>query len=260
MKKRNFKEFFKKWGFTIGFIIWIFLISFSFSTFYITNVSIWTKIIPISIFIIYTIVVCKIMVSSYDKEEIKKAEAKEKKLKELKKQYKSYIDLVNNQVQKTFNKFTNKLQIESVTDTSLEYLHSFENNKEWVCENRIVGKPDSFIVASCLMYSLIDHPILIINEDMPELKNLKFRINLEIAINCAFKIISEPITYYEDNRGLWVEEKHPKVNVFPKGGIENSELYERIQVTIYHDEINDNRTSIMQFANLLHLIYLNSRQ
>lgn len=257
MKKRKFKEFFKKWGFTIGFIIWIFLISFSFSTFYITNVSIWTKIIPISILIVYTIVACKMMVSSYDKEEIKKAEAKEKKLKELKKQYKFYIDLVNNQVQKTLNKFTNELQIVLVTDTSFEYVRSFENNKEWVCKNRIIGKSDSFIVASCLMYSLIDHPILIINDDVPELKELKFRINLEIAINCAFRIISEPTTYYEDNKGLWVEEKHPKVNMVPKGIIKNSELYERIRSTIYHDEMNDNRTSIMQFSNLLHLVYLN---
>ena len=71
------------------------------------------------------------------------------------------------------------------------------------------------------------------------------------------RIISEPTTYYEDNKGLWVEEKHPKVNMVPKGIIKNSELYERIRSTIYHDEMNDNRTSIMQFSNLLHLVYLN---
>lgn len=85
-------------------------------------------------------------------------------------------------------------------------------------------------------------------------------INLNIAINCAFKIISEPSTYYEDDNGKWVEEKYPKVDiVVPDGLIKDSRLYNRIINTIYRDYENNKRTSIMQFSNLLHLIYLNSR-
>lgn len=73
----------------------------------------------------------------------------------------------------------------------------------------------------------------------------------------AFEIISEPSTYYQDNF-FWLEEKHPKVNiVVPNGLIKNSDLYQRIISTIYHDDLGDKRTSIMQFSNLLHLIYLN---
>ena len=162
-------------------------------------------------------------------------------------------------MQETLNKFEKELLSAFEINTSLEYLISFDDYKEWICRNRIIGKPDSFIIASCLMYSLIDHPIITTKgtEEITELEDIKFTIILDIAMNCALQIISEPSTYYQDNF-FWVEEKHPKVNiVVPKGLIKNSDLYQRIIGTIYRDDLGDKRTSIMQFSNLLHLIYLN---
>ena len=131
----------------------------------------------------------------------------------------------------------------------------------WICNNRIVGKPDSFIIASCLMYSLISHPVIKINilDDAKYLEDIRFNINMDIAMNCVFEIISEPSTYFEE-KGIWVEKKHPKVKIIvPKGLIKDNPLYRRIINTIYRDELADKRTSIMQFSNLLHLIYLNSQ-
>ena len=79
-------------------------------------------------------------------------------------------------------------------------------------------------------------------------------------MRCAFKIIEEPITYYKDSNEIFVEQKHPKVNnLAVKGIIKDSELCDRIIKTVYNDEYLEKRTSVMQFSNLLHLIYLNSK-
>ena len=108
------------------------------------------------------------------------------------------------------------------------------------------------------MYSLISHSVIKVNKtgEHKYEESLILSINMNVAMKCVFEIISEPITYYEDN-GIWVEEKHPKVNInVPIGIIKNNELYQRIFHAIYWDEVSGNRTSIMQFSNLLHLIYL----
>lgn len=258
MRKRNFKQFFKGFLGCFSFVIWLFLISGT-----IVNLieihSIGTKITFIAVSVIYTVAGLAMIVRTAAKWEKQEVETKQKRLLELEERYKYYIDLVNVQVQETLNKFEKEWLSAFEINTSLEYLISFEDYKEWICKNRIVGKPDSFIIASCLMYSLIDHPIITAKETekITELEIIKFNINLDIAMNCAFQLISEPITYYEDNL-IWVEEKHPKVSiVVPEGLIKNSNLYQRIINAVYRDDLRHKRTSIMQFLNLLHLIYLN---
>lgn len=258
MKKGNFKQFFKKNLGWFAFVIWIFLISGTVG-YLVKGHSIGTKKTLIAVFAIYSVAVLKMLDRACAKLEKQEAENKQKRLPELKERYRYYVDLVNIQVQETLNKCLKESLSAFEIDTSLEYLISFENYMEWICRNRIVGKPDSFIIASCLMYSLIDYPIIIFKETeaITELEDIEFSINLDIAMSCAFQIISEPITYYQDNF-FWLEEKHPKVNiVVPNGIIKNSELYQRIISTIYQDDLIDKRTSIMQFSNLLHLIYLN---
>ena len=258
MKKGNLKQFFKEnWGW-FAFVIWLFLISGTIGYLF-EGHSIGTKITLIAVSVIYTVAGFAMMAKAGAKWEKQEAESKQKRLLELEERYKYYIDLVNVQVQETLNKFEKELLSTFEINTSLEYLISFDDYKEWICRNRIIGKPDSFIIASCLMYSLIDHPIITTKgtEEITELEDIKFTIILDIAMNCALQIISEPSTYYQDNF-FWVEEKHPKVNiVVPKGLIKNSDLYQRIIGTIYRDDLGDKRTSIMQFSNLLHLIYLN---
>ena len=261
MKKGNLKQFFEaNWGW-FAFAIWLLLIAGT--TGYLSEGrSIVTKITLIAFCVIYAVAGLAMIVKAYAKWEKQEAETKEKRLRELEKRYKYYIDLVNVQVQETLNKL--ELLSAFELNTSLEYLISFEHYKNQICRNIIVGEPDSFIIASCLIYSLIDHPIITakVPEKLTEkektiLEKIKFSINLDIAMNCAFQIISEPTTYYKDN-SCWIEERHQKVNiVVPNGLIKNNDLYQRIIGTIYRDELENKRTSIMQFSNLLHLIYLN---
>ena len=257
MKKRNFKQLFKVILEGFAYAIWLLLISISI-VYVVDGHSAWLKATLIVISVAYTGASIAMVSKSVDKNEKQKAEDKNKKLQELKIQDKYYIDLVDSQVEKTLNKLKNEL-LNVEVDKSLDYLISFSNKVNWICNTKIIGKPDSFIIASCLMYSLISHPVITVNnsEDSEYLKATVFSLNLDIAMNCVFEIISEPSTYFEDS-GIWVEEKHPKVNiVVPNGLIKNSELYKRIINTIYRDELAGNRTSIMQFSNLLHLIYLN---
>ncbi len=259
MKKRKLKQFFKEnWGW-FAFVIWLLLVSATISTVMATisdtmDISIWTNLSLVAICVLYTIAGLVLMSKAADKDEKQRADGKNKRLQELKTQDKYYIDLVDRHVKETLS----KLKDESLVgiDTSLEYLISFSDKVNWICNTRIVGKPDSFIIASCLMYSLISHPVIMVkkSEDSEYLQSIGFSINMDVVMNCVFEIISEPSTYFEDN-GIWVEEKHPKVNI--SGLIKNSELYQRILNSIYRDELSDNITSIMQFSNLLYLIYLN---
>lgn len=257
MKKRKLKQFFKEnWGW-FAFLIWLLLVSTTI-TFLAEDFSVQLKLSFVAISALYTVAGFVLISKAADKDERQRVENKNKRLQELKTQDKYYIDLVDRQVKETLNKFKDE-SINIDIDTSLEYLISFSNKVNWICNTRIVGKPDSFIIASCLMYSLISHPVIMVNksDDSEYLQAIRFSINMDVVMSCVFEIISEPSTYFEDN-GIWVEEKHPKVNIsVPNGLIKDSKLYQRILNSIYRDELSDNRTSIMQFSNLLHLIYLN---
>ena len=84
-------------------------------------------------------------------------------------------------------------------------------------------------------------------------------INFNIAMNCAFKLISKPITYDFENEVL-TEKKHEKVNIsLPKGIFQGDEFKNRIKFAILKDYFDKDYTYILQLSNLLHLIYLNSR-
>ena len=258
MKKRKFNQFFKEYLGLFAIAIWMLLLCMTIAGFITENFPIWLKLSLFLIFILYTKYGSTLLSKYVDKQEKQKEESRNRRIQELKVQNKYYIDLVNRNIKDILKKFKNESLNISI-DTSLEYLISFSNYLNWICDTRIVGKPDSFIIASCLMYSLKSNPVITINEsDSNEyLESTVYSINLDIAMSCVLEIISEPITYFADN-GIWVEDKHPKVNIVVHNGlIKNSELYKRILNTIYHDELSDVITSIMQFSNLLHLIYLN---
>ena len=80
----------------------------------------------------------------------------------------------------------------SVNYANHDYLFYFKNSLEWVCKNRIAeGKPDSFIVATCLLFSLIKLPIIAAKRNSIEkIHATLFKLNLYIAMNCVFEIIS----------------------------------------------------------------------
>lgn len=244
----------------IGIVIWIFLLSVT-TVVVLDDFSVVVKLIFSVIIVLYTVLGWILFSRNIDKLEKQVLEANEKELQELLIKYKYYVELVDKHVRLTLDKLKDEtLNIE--VDNSFKYLISFANNIDFMLKYRIAGKPDSFIIASCLMYSLIDHPVIKVVDDSlnyVSLKPIRFSFNMDAVMGCIFEIISEPSTYFEEN-GIWLEQKHPKVNInVPKGIIKDDDLYKRILNNIYTDEVAGNRASIMQFSNLLHLIYLNCK-
>ena len=120
-----------------------------------------------------------------------------------------------------------------------DFLLAFEDYLNRICWEKNIKKPNSFVQAACLMYSLISE------ENVDDADTVSF------AMNCALEVISEPITYYYQD-GVWVEEKHPKVDI-----VVDDNLLDGIKEEIMQD-YKGRKTSIMQTANLLHLIYSTS--
>lgn len=259
---RRFKNFFlDSTGFFSG-SIWIILVIATIMII-VKKESVATCFFFISITIAYTLIVIFLIEKLYRKEKEEEAERKNQKLQQLKQQYRNYIHLVDEQTVQTLSKLENiSNNLKLIMTPQSNYLITFSEHLDWVCKNRIAGKPDSFIIATCLMYSLIENPKIVTEKtdyEIQEVERLMFSINLDIAINCALKIISEPTTYYKEN-DEWIEEKHPKVTIsIPKGIIKNSSLHQRMINAIYQDYHANKMTSIMEFSNLLHLIYLNSQ-
>lgn len=170
--------------------------------------------------------------------------------------YSMYIDIVDKKFEEISKLLIEDEEIKKLIWITEEnaYFDAFVKHIDWVCDNRIIGKPDSFIIATCLMYSLIQNQ-KIKGDDVIE--DFVFSINLQLALNCAFEIISEPSTYYKDDSGEWIEEKHPKVEItIPDGVIKENPLFQRIFNALYRDYHAGDNASIMQFSNMLHLIYL----
>lgn len=258
MEKSVFRQIFKE---ILDLVALFILMFFGATTLVICvagNYPIINKVILVIIFYVYAVVWFTMFAKTTSKRKKQEAQIiKEKKILEIEERYKCYIDLVNVQVQKTLEKLGEEVFRAFDVNTSPEYLISFDDYKDWICESRVVNKLDSFTIASCLMYSIIDDPIITIkgNKRIAELEELEFNINLDVAMNCALQIISEPTTYYDDHFAK-VERKNQKVNASDWLN-KNSDLYQRITEAIYYDELEDERTSIMQFSNLLRLIYLN---
>ena len=76
-------------------------------------------------------------------------------------------------------------------------------------------------------------------------------------MQCALKLISKPSTYYENEEGKWIEEKHPEVKiVIPEGLIKNSDLSLRMQLSFMSTNTYGKTIPIMQTSDMLHLLYL----
>lgn len=183
------------------------------------------------VLIIYLIIWYKIFLKVIEKDERKREQEKKERLTRLEAQYANYVSLVQE-----VTKEHSKLCLGMVNN---DYLLTFEDYLNRVRNYRNTENPNSFDVAACLMYSLIDEETVNNSE------------NVNFAMECALKIISEPITYYY-KEGERVEEKQPKVDI-----VLADNLMSNIKEAIVQD-YKQGKTSIMQMANLLHLIYLNS--
>ena len=189
------------------------------------------------------------------KDEKYKGELESNRLYNLKIQYSKYSFLVNDMVREYLEKMDDKKKEKYgiAIETNYNYLTLFEEKLNWVKTN-VMSNPDSFVIATCLMYSLIESHRLEFQKE--GFHSEAMTSNIEIALNCALKIISEPITYYQDDKENWISEKHSKVEIrVPEGIRKDCIIYDSIVNTLMQACIHDIQPNIMQFANVLHLIY-----
>ena len=153
--------------------------------------------------------------------------------------------------------FTDKI-VEENKKEDMDYLEWISINQMTICGK--VYPLNSFIEASCLMYALIyktrvDFTIPKGEENVPD--ELTF-INSRIALNSALKVIEKPITRRKDSFLEIGGEANPSANIFiPKGIDPNNTLYDAI-IQILNIDVHTDYSKILQFANMLHLIYLYS--
>lgn len=177
------------------------------------------------------------------------------KMERLQNKYVEYIGIVSEELQKISDRIDQKtidfFGISFVRTN--DYLISFERYLNWVCQNRIGGEPNSFIVATCLMNSLLEHHRIVLKQKKTihdEIKSVESDINLEIAMNCVLRIISTPITYTQNQ----TEEKLNKVDItFLKKMIKNNKFNREIRKAIIQDHSNE---TIVHIAHILYFIYL----
>ena len=218
-------------------------------------------ILIITTAIVVTHFLIKQLYVEIDKEE----KIKKQRIQKLEVKYADYVKVVDEAIQNMITNVEKEVPVTILKEPmGHHYLILFEKYLDWICKNRIKGKPDTFVIASCLMYSLMNRR-MIFSDDVEnfneKISKLIITINCQLAFDVVLKIISEPITYDKDetNGEYIVPKYHPKKDiVVPEGLIQNNPLYSRIVRNIAKDYIaNSDSRHIMQFSNLLQLIYLN---
>lgn len=167
-----------------------------------------------------------------------KEEAEKQRIQKLEVKYANYVKIVEEAIQNMIIKVEKDVPVTIFKEPFGHlYLTLFEEYLNWICKNRIIGKPDTFTIASCLMYSLMNRKMIVTNDVKKynnEIEKLLLTINCQLAFNIALEIISEPITFDKDetNGEYIIPKHHPKKNiVVPEGLIQDNLLYNMSSLT-----------------------------
>ena len=133
-----------------------------------------------------------------------------------------------------------------------KYLACYYQTMEDISEHDIIGPSNTFIRASCMCKALIQEGVVRFKIDKEIPKEVLF-INFDIAFAVACAMIKEPVTFCKDE-----VIKHPKLTavVVPRGTIPDCPIRQSILEAMKRDYLNNHYFSVMQFSNLLHLLYL----
>lgn len=175
-------------------------------------------------------------------------------------------------VQKTANIHIRNLKTE---DESYSFFLSDNSTLDWVIpyNDELVSyieeygyqKTNAFTEAACLIKALVENNCVISEfEKMNNLaseiqRRILFDINIDIAFQVAFKMISRPFFYQEIKNGRWIKVKpeQEKVSIsVPRGFFKNNSLLDQIIWSISKDYQEGQTISIKQLSNMLHLLYL----
>ena len=183
-----------------------------------------------------------------------------KKEKELRGDYIDYVTLVEKETDKILKCVNDYdyIRLKLFVSNSSNYIDTFHENLKWLKENKNIVNSDKFIIASCLLDSIIRN-FVIFSENQNrsnKIYELMLSININLAMSCALELISVPFTYTMEK--VLMNKNHEEFHVnIPSGIIDGSDIYQNITNTLFDDYLNDESMSIMQFANILRLIYLN---
>lgn len=198
---------------------------------------------------------------SKELEEMKKIEEiREKRLLDLKEKHYNYVKIVDSVIEKNLNSVDNNLKekynVKLVQD--LNYLRIFEKHFANISKNYIIGLPDTFIEASCLMFALIDCKQISFKLQSNESTEL-FKINYQIAFDVALILISCPTVYDLDEKmgKNYLSIKYDCIDIhIPKGLISNDTFFDRFVNSIALNDLYNESCSILSYANFFYLLYL----
>lgn len=193
----------------------------------------------------------------YQTSQEKEDKEKNQRIRELEKKYFNYVLLVNIKAKTFLKQLQEKYPNAKISQEPIghHYLIMFDN---YISSK--IEKSNTFTIAACLMYYLSQNKMIVCCNPKEYNKDIELSLNVancQLAFEVALQLISEPITVEKDSlTGKLVEKKHPKKNIIvPNGIIEESSLYGRIVYSLYNHN-DDYNISIMNFSNLLELIYL----
>ena len=175
-------------------------------------------------------------------------------------------------VQKTANTYIRNLKAEDdgysffvSNDFSLDWVIPYNDELVSYIEDYGFQKTNSFVESTFLIKSLFENDCAVSDfENMNTLANeiqqrILFDINIEIAFQVGFKMISRPYFYQKIKNDKWIKVKpeHEKVIInVPHGLFQNNSLLNQIIWSIHTDYSEGQPISIKQLSNMLHLLYL----
>ena len=183
-------------------------------------------------------------------------------------QHEDLIELV----QKTANICIRKLKTE---DEGYSFFLSNETTLDWVIpyNDELVSyieeygyqKANAFIEAACLIKAIVENNCVV--SEFEKLNNLAseiqrrilFDVNIEIAFQVGFNIISRPYFYKEIKDEKWIKVRPETESLsidIPHGFFKANSLSDQIVWSISKDYLEGHSISIKQLSNMLHLIYL----
>ena len=181
-------------------------------------------------------------------EQEKLKEFKLKRIDELKEEFPGIIKIINRQIKNIVGNF-------DPTKVSMEFLLKFVEFEDiYNC-----GFPDSFNQAACLLFAILECPVVKLEGEDQETKDAEDGINSSIAICSALELILEPTICFKYNDGkirrdTWPKVKHP----IPDGNVMNSVLGATILKRLEEEFYESKTYSINWYANMFRNIYFNA--
>lgn len=185
----------------------------------------------------------------------KKKKEHSEDLKSLEKEYSNYISLVNKNIDDISKKIATRTKIELKILDENYYLFNLAKNLEMMKGYKASDKLNTFIEASCFMFAFVNSRKMIVKDKSKNIRvsAIEDGLNIYVALNTVLEIISEPTLYLKGESKTFNKIENMSVPSLTQDG---DTLYTDIATSFLLSYNKADYSSIMHFANLLHLLYL----